>query len=304
MSAAARVEVEIGGHALRLSNLDKVLYPVTGFTKGDAIDYVTRAAPALLAHLEGRALTMKRYPNGVDANFFYEKQAPVHRPGWAATEKIVAHGDGRMIDFLLVNELATLVWVTNLASIELHTSLALAEDPDTPTMVAFDLDPGAPATAVECCQVALMLRDVLAGVGLEAWAKSSGSKGVQVYVPLNTPAGYEQTAGFAKAVADLLERHHPELVTANMRKDRRTGRVLVDWSQNSRHKTTICVYSLRARERPTVSTPLHWDEVEACAAGDDPGAVLFTAPEVLARIEEHGDLFAPVLDVQQTLPGG
>ena len=288
-------EVDVEGRRLKLSNLDKVLFPQTGFTKGQVIDYYTRVAPTVLPHLRGRALTLKRYPNGVEGHFFYEKQKPSHAPEWVRTKTIEA-GD-RMIDFVLCDDLATLVWLANLADLELHPSLALAKDPDRPTVIAFDLDPGPPAGLAECRQVALLLRDTLAHVGLECFPKSSGSKGMQVYVPLNTPVTYDDTKPFAHALAELLEREHGDLIVSRMKKSLRTGKVLIDWSQNDRHKTTVAAYSLRAREPATVSTPLTWDEVE-----DDDGKLMFEAHELLERVAEHGDLFEPVLELKQRLP--
>jgi len=298
--AAKRQDVNVDGRSLSLSNLDKVFYPEVGFTKGQVLEYYTRVAPALLPHLRARPLTLKRYPNGVQGAHFYEKQCPSHRPGWVRTAELYA-GDKR-IHFCLADDLATLVWLANLADLELHTSLALAARYDQPTMIAFDLDPGPPATIVECSEVALMLRELLGQLGLEAWPKSSGSKGMQVYVPLNTPTSYGRTKPFAHAVAQLLERRNPKLVVSEMKKTLRRGRVFVDWSQNTRHKTTVCVYSLRARERPTASTPLMWEEVEAVLGSRDPDELAFTSDEVLARVAEHGDLFAPVLEREQEIP--
>lgn len=288
-------EVEVDGRRLKLSNLDKVLYPATGFAKGQVIDYYTRVAPAVLPHLRGRALTLKRYPNGVDGKYFYEKQKPSHAPEWVRSATIET-GD-RDIDFVLCDDLPTLVWLANLADLELHPSLALAEDPDGPTVLAFDLDPGEPAALPECREVALLLRDTLADLGLECYAKTSGAKGMQVYVPLNTPVTYDDTKPFAQALAQLLEKQHPKLVVSSMKKSLRPGKVFIDWSQNSRHKTTVAAYSLRARERPTVSTPVTWEEVE-----DDGADLVFESSDVLDRIERHGDLFAPVLEQRQTLP--
>jgi bifunctional non-homologous end joining protein LigD len=284
---------EVGGRSVRLSNLDKVLYPQAGFTKRDVIDYYARIAPTVLPHLEGRALTLKRYPNGVEASYFYEKNAPSHRPEWVTTARVGG------IDYVVVEDEATLVWLANLADLELHTSLSRAIDPQTPTMVAFDLDPGEPATVVECCRVALLLQGMFDALGLQSFAKTSGSKGMQVYVPLNTEASYEQTKGFSKAVAELLAREEPGLVVARQTKAARRGKVLVDWSQNDEHKTTVNVYSLRAMARPTVSTPLTWDEVRDATT---PEELTFEAADVLRRVEEHGDLFAPVLSLVQRLP--
>ena len=288
--------MEVEGRELRLSNLDKVLYPAVGFTKGAVIDYYTRAAPHLLPHLRGRALTLKRYPNGVEQGHFYEKQKPSHAPEWVKSAPIQA-GD-RLIDFVLCNDLPTLVWLENLADLELHPSLALAEDPDTPTVLAFDLDPGPPAGIAECCEVAALLRDTLSQLGLACYPKTSGSKGMQLYVPLNSEVGYDDTKPFANGLARLLEKQHPKLIVSSMSKQVRGGKVFIDWSQNDRHKTTVGVYSLRARERPTVSTPLAWDEVEA----GDPDALVFGAADVLKRLERQGDLFEPVLSERQELP--
>jgi len=297
-----RLEVDIDGRRLSLSNLDKVFYPETGFTKGQVIDYYTRVAPVLLGHLRGRPLTLKRYPNGVTGTYFYEKQCPAHRPDWVVTAPVWSRHNSRTIDFCLCDDLPTLVWLANLADLELHTSLALAVDVTAPTIVAFDLDPGPPATIVQCAEVALRLREAFEHLGLAAFPKTSGSKGMQVYVPLNTPASYAQTKPFAHGIAQVLERRHPGLVVSDMKKSLRAGRVLVDWSQNDEHKTTVNVYSLRARERPTVSTPLRWEEVEGVRESGDPEELAFTSGQVLARVAEHGDLFAPVVELEQELP--
>jgi bifunctional non-homologous end joining protein LigD len=297
-----RVEVEVQGRMLSLSNLDKVLYPAVGFTKGHVIDYYTRIAPALLPHLRGRALTLKRYPNGVDAPYFYEKQCPSHRPDWVRTAAVAIRSNGRVIDFCLADDLPTLVWLANLADLELHTSLALAADVKQPTVIAFDLDPGPPATIVECAEVALELRAAFDHLGLEAFPKTSGSKGMQVYLPLNTPATYRETKGFALGLAQLLERRRPKLVVSDMKKSLRRGKVFVDWSQNDEHKTTVCVYSLRARPQPTVSTPLRWEEVEAVLDSREPEDLSFTSAEVLERVAADGDLFAGVVELEQSLP--
>jgi bifunctional non-homologous end joining protein LigD len=297
-----RLEVDIDGRRLSLSNLDKVFYPETGFAKGQVIDYYTRVAPVLLGHLRGRPLTLKRYPDGVTGPFFYEKQSPRHRPDWVKVAPIWSRHNSRTIEYTLADDLPTLVWLANLADLELHTSLALATDVTAPTVVAFDLDPGPPATIVECAEVALRLREAFEHLGLEAFPKTSGSKGMQVYVPLNTPATYAETKPFARGIAQVLERRHPELVVSDMRKTLRKGKVLVDWSQNDEHKTTVNVYSLRARERPTVSTPLRWEEVEGVLETKDPETLAFTSDEVLARVAEHGDLFGPVIELEQELP--
>ncbi|MGH2948444.1 MAG: non-homologous end-joining DNA ligase [Solirubrobacteraceae bacterium] len=300
--AGKRQEVEIDGRTLSLSNLDKLLYPQAGFTKGHVIDYYTRVAPVLLNHLRGRPLTLKRYPNGVEGSFFYEKQCPSHRPDWVRTAPVYSRSNDRTIDFCLADDLPTLVWLANLADLEMHTSLALAEDVKQPTMLAFDLDPGPPATIVECAEVALELREVFDHIGLEAFPKTSGSKGMQIYVPLNTPVTYKETKGFALGLAQLLERRLPKLVVSQMTKSLRKGKVFVDWSQNDEHKTTVCVYSLRALAQPTVSTPLLWREVEGVVESRDPDDLVFTSADVLERVAEHGDPFAPVLELEQALP--
>jgi bifunctional non-homologous end joining protein LigD len=299
---AKRLEVDIAGHRLSLSNLDKVFYPETGFTKGQVIDFYTRIAPVLLGHLRGRPLTLKRYPDGVTGPYFYEKQSPRHRPDWVKVAPIWSRHNSRTIEYTLADDLPTLVWLANLADLELHTSLSLAVDVTAPTIVAFDLDPGPPATIVECAEVALRLREAFGHLGLEAFPKTSGSKGMQVYVPLNTPATYAQTKPFAHGIAQVLERRHPELILSDMKKTLRKGKVLVDWSQNDEHKTTVNVYSLRARDQPTVSTPLQWGEVEAVLGSRDPDELAFTSDAVLARVAEHGDLFRPVIELEQELP--
>ena len=294
--------VDIQGRHLKLSNLDKVLYPAAGFTKGQVIDYYARVAPYLLPHLTGRPLTMKRYPDGVDAKFFYEKNAPKHRPDWVKTTPVWSEGNRRTMDYLVAGDLPTLVWLANLASLELHPSLSLGSDLATPTAMVFDLDPGPPANILQCSQVGLWLREIFEHFGLQSFAKTSGSKGLQIYVPLNTPVSYEQTKSFAHALARLLEQEHRDLVVSEMKKEVRTHKVFIDWSQNDEHKTTIGVYSLRARERPTVSTPVKWDEVEHALKKKDAGLLVFEAPHVLSRVEKMGDLFEPVLKLKQKLP--
>lgn len=296
------VEVVVEGRQLKLSNLDKVLYPKAGFTKGQVIDYYTRIAPAVLPHLRDRTLTLKRYPNGVDDEYFYEKQSPKHRPEWVRTQPVWSQGNGRNVDFTLCNDLPTLVWLANLADLELHTNLSLARDVFAPTMMVYDLDPGPPATIVECCRVGLWIREIFDQLKIATFAKTSGSKGLQLYIPLNTPVTYEETKPFAHAIAELLEKQHPELVLSRMSKVAREGKVFVDWSQNDRIKTTVNVYSLRARDHPTVSTPVSWDEVAACLERGDPELLRFTSDQALARYEELGDLFAPVLELRQELP--
>jgi bifunctional non-homologous end joining protein LigD len=294
----ARVEVEVEGRRLSLSNLDKVMYPATGFTKGQLIDYYTRVAPALLPHLRERPLTLKRYPNGVEGGHFYEKQCPSHRPEWVRSEPVEL--SSKTIHFCVCDDLPTLVWLANLADLELHPSLSKVPDVERPTVMAFDLDPGPPAGVAECCDVALILRDALGRIGLECFPKTSGSKGIQVYVPLNVDGvDYDHgTKPLSQALARHLEAEHPKLIVSSQKKELRKGKVLIDWSQNDEHKTTVSVYSLRARERPTVSTPLDWDEVEAA----DADALVFEAGDVLKRVEERGDLFAPVVELEQRLP--
>ena len=294
--------VEVEGKRLSLSNLDKMLYPSTGFTKGQVIDYYARIAPALLRHLAGRPVTMKRYPDGVDGEYFYEKNAPKHRPDWVKTAPVWSRHNRRHINYLLVEDLPTLTWLANLASLEIHPSLALAEDIDCPTMMVFDLDPGPPANIVQCAQVGLWLREIFDHWGLESFPKTSGSKGLQIYIPLNTPTTYDVTKPFANALARLLEHDHPKMVVSDMKKELRKGKVFVDWSQNDEHKTTVSVYSLRARERPTVSTPVTWEEVEHTLKKKDASMLVFEASQVLERFEKMGDLHAPVLKLKQKLP--
>jgi len=296
VAQAARVQVEVAGRQLSLSNLDKVMYPIVGFTKGQVIDYYTRIAPALLPHLRDRPLTLKRYPNGVGGAYFYEKQCPEHRPEWVETAEI--RMESKDINFCLCNDLPTLVWAANLADLELHPSLSKADRIERPTTMAFDLDPGEPATIEECCEVALLLREALEQLGLQSFPKTSGSKGMQLYVPLNTELTYADVRPLAQALARHLEAQHRTLIVSVQKKELRRGKVLIDWSQNHEKKTTVSVYSLRARERPTVSTPLAWEEVERA----DTDELTFEAYEVLDRVEKHGDLFAPVVEREQALP--
>jgi bifunctional non-homologous end joining protein LigD len=294
--------VEVQGKHLSLTNLDKVLYPATGFTKGQVIDYYARIAPVLVPHLAGRPLTLKRYPEGVDKEYFFEKNATKHRPDWVKTAPIWSGGNQRDINYILADDLPTLVWIANLASIELHPSLSLAKDILCPRSMVFDLDPGEPANIVQCCQVGMWLRDIFEHFGLQSFPKTSGSKGLQIYVPLNTSTNYEATKTFAHALARLLENEHRELVVSDMKKQLRVGKVFVDWSQNDDHKTTVSVYSLRARERPTVSTPVKWAEVEQALKKKDASRLVFEAGKVLDRVREMGDLFESVLTLKQRLP--
>jgi bifunctional non-homologous end joining protein LigD len=296
--AESRVAVEIGGHPLSLSNLDKVLYPEAGFTKAEVIDYYVRVAPVMLTHIAGRGVTLKRFPDGVEHEGFFEKRCPKHRPEWVGVAS--GPGDrGGAIDYCCLDEVAALAWAANMAALEIHAPMARGGDIESPTMVVFDLDPGAPAAMTECAAVALRIRELLASVELAVFAKTSGSKGLQLYVPLNRPHTHEHCSGFALAVGQLLARDTPDTVTTTMRKADRPGRVFVDWSQNARHKTTIAAYSLRARPRPTVSTPVSWDEVAAAAGGAPLG---FEAAEVIERIAARGDLFAPTATLEQQLP--
>jgi bifunctional non-homologous end joining protein LigD len=300
--AARPARVEVGGRTLTLSNLEKPLYP-SGFTKAEVIDYYTRVAPAMLPHIQGRPMTLKRYPDGSDGPFFYEKECPSHRPAWIRTAPVYSRSNARTVNYCLVDDLPTLVWLANLAALELHPLLARVDDLERPTHVVFDLDPGPPAGLIACARVAIYLKILFDAVGLQSVVKTSGSKGLQVYVPLNSPVTYGQTKAFAQAVARLLEREHPREVVSTMSKAVRPGKVFIDWSQNDEHKTAVAVYSLRARERPFVSTPVSWDEVEAAAATNNPEVLAFDAPAVLARVAERGDLFAPLLTVEQQLPG-
>ncbi|MFL6583769.1 MAG: non-homologous end-joining DNA ligase [Chthoniobacterales bacterium] len=297
-----KAQLVVGGRKLGVSNLEKVLYPKAGFTKGQVIDYYIRIAPVLLPHLKDRPLTMKRYPNGVDKEFFYEKNCPAHRPSWVKTAKVWSHGNQRDMYYCMIQDLPTLVWAANLADLELHTSLAKKKDVAKPTMMVFDLDPGPPADIVQCCQVGIWLRDLLEQMRLKSLPKTSGSKGLQVYVPLNTPATFDQTKALSRALAEHLEREHPELVVHRMLKSLRGGKVLVDWSQNDEHKTTVNVYSLRARDFPTVSTPVTWREVEQCLKKKDPDLLRFTSDQVIERVDQTGDLFEQVEKLKQKLP--
>jgi bifunctional non-homologous end joining protein LigD len=301
---ASSRQVEVDGRELKLTNLDKVLYPKAGFTKGEVVDYYAKVAPAMIPHLTGRAVTLRRFPEGVedfDAAFF-EKRCPKHRPKWVKTARVEAGPHAGKIDFCVCDGRPTLIWMAQLAAVELHPSLSLARAPTRPTVLAFDLDPGPPADVVDCCRVGLRLRDMFGHFGVQSFPKTSGSKGLQIYIPLNDKVHYEQTKPFAKAIAQLLEKQTPDQVVSKMKKAEREGKVFVDWSQNHQRKTTIAVYSLRARERPTASTPVTWEEVEAAAESGDGASLVFEAGQVLERIEAHGDLFASVLELQQTLP--
>lgn len=296
-TSGATTTVAVGGRRLRLSNLDKVLYPDAGFTKGEVVDYYARVAPALLPHLAGRPATRLRLPDGVTGPSFFEKNAPRHTPEWVRTVRLPSPGstkDRDEIDYVVVDDLPTLVWLANLAALELHVpqwTVGPRGAVRGADLVVYDLDPGAPATVVECARVACLVRDALAADGLPAYPKTSGSKGLQLYVPVR-PVPWERTHAFARTVAETLERAHPDLVVSRMTKALRPGKVLIDWSQNNGAKTTVAAYSLRAREHPTVSTPVTWDEVEAAR---DPADLRFVAGEVLDRVASYGDLLAPLL---------
>jgi len=296
--ASEVTEVDVGGRRLRLSNLTKVLYPEVGFTKAEVINYYVRVAPLLLTHAAGRCITFRRFPDGVDRASFFNKRCPDFRPPWLTTKPGPGEG-GQGIDYCQLNEVAAIAWAANLAALELHGPMARSSDLDSPTMVVFDLDPGAPATIVECAQVALDIRELIEPLGLVGFPKTSGSKGMQVYVPLNSPGTHEGAKSFALAVAQLLAKRYPKRILASMSKDRRSGKVFIDWSQNSRHKTTICAYSLRARSRPTVSTPITWPEVVSGAEGEH---LSFEVEDVLERVDRLGDLFAETATLVQELP--
>ncbi|MCP4086633.1 MAG: hypothetical protein GY745_16500 [Actinomycetia bacterium] len=298
MASEERVLTRIGDHTLPLSNLTKVLYPATATTKAEIIDYHHRIAPLLVDHIGDRGITLRRWPEGVEAESFFEKRCPSHRPEWVST---CPGSGGRRggIQYCRFDDPAAFVWSANLAALELHSPMARCADIESPTMVVFDLDPGEPATIVECCEVALDIREVLDGLGLDSHPKTSGSKGLQLYLPLNAPHTHDHASSFALAVAQLLEKHHPARVTSQMAKKLRPRKVFIDWSQNSRHKTTIAPYSMRGLARPTVSSPVSWDEVEQGAEG---GLLSFEIGEVLDRIEDLGDLFAATLTLEQELP--
>ena len=299
--ARTRGSLEIDGRTVPVSNLDKVLYPQAAFTKADIIAYYIDVADAILPHLRGRPLTLKRYPEGVKEPFFYQKNAPAHRPRWVKT--VAVPTQRRVVHYLLANDLPTLVWAANLAALELHVSLASAKTPHRPDLMVFDLDPGPPAGLAECCRVALALRRCLKRDGLDAYPKTSGIKGLQVYVPLNAPRiTFAHTKDYAKRMAESLTRKMPDLVLPRMSKALRTGKVFIDWSQNDPKKTTVCVYSLRAVEIPSVSTPVTWEEVERAAVSGDASRLRFGPPDVLYRLNTQGDLFNPLTHQIQRLP--
>jgi bifunctional non-homologous end joining protein LigD len=300
-----RLSVLVGGHRLELSNLDKVLYPATGFTKGEVIDYYSRIAEVMLPHLRSRPITLKRCPDGVEGESFFEKNVPPGAPSWVRTAKIPSPGSSKgrdEVEYVLACDLPTIVWTANLAALELHAPMWRVDEegmPGPPDLIVFDLDPGPPATIVECCRVGCLIREALDGDGLGVLPKTSGSKGLQLYVPVRPERPWRDLHGYARRLAERLEREHPDLVVSKMKKDVRRGKVLVDWSQNNAAKTTVCVYSLRARERPSVSTPISWDEVESCRRTEDQ---VFLSAEVLDRVSGRGDLFAPALRPTASLP--
>src|SRR6185437_9234075 len=285
--------LNIKGLKVPVSNLDKIFYPSIGFTKAQVIDYYIRISPVLLPHLKDRPLTLKRYPEGVTGNFFYEKRCPPYRPEWVEIARVYSERNEAEIHFCLANNLPSVVWAANLGDLELHTFLAKASDVDRPTMMVFDLDPGAPADIMTCAQVGFWLKEKLDALKLQSFPKTSGSKGLQVYVPLNTPVTYDDTKAVSHQLAEELEQEHPELVLSKMAKNLRAGKVFVDWSQNDRHKTTVCAYSLRAKEQPSVSTPMDWDEVKSALKKKDASRLTFLSDDVLKRVEKLGDLFAP-----------
>lgn len=294
-------ELEVAGKRLEVSNLEKVIFPKVGFTKGEVIDYYIKISPVLLPHLKNRPLTLKRYPNGVEAEYFYEKKCPSHRPKWVDTAKVWSEGNQDDIHYCLLNDLASLVWAANLADLELHTSLSQYPKVQIPTTMVFDLDPGAPADIIQCCEVGRWLKEILDAENLQSFPKTSGSKGLQIYVPLNTTTSYEITKNYAKELAERLEREHPQVVVSKMAKALRHGKILVDWSQNDDHKTTVCVYSLRAKEHPTVSTPVTWEEVNSALKKRDPRKLVFEWKDTLKRVEKQGDLFEPILKLKQKI---
>ena len=302
MSAIASTQLRLGRRVLKLSNLEKVLYPAVDFTKGDVIHYYLRIARTVLPHLKGRPITLKRYPNGVDSDFFYEKRCPSHKPPWVSTLTMPSDRSAEGITYCEVGEAASLVWIANLASLELHPLLCKAPHLDRPTHVVFDLDPGPPAGVIEAARIAILLRDLLKRLKLESFVKTSGGKGIHLAAPLNTAVSFDDTKEFARAIAQLLERQHPDTIVSKMSKALRPKRVFVDWSQNDSHKTTACVYSLRARQRPTVSAPISWKEIQSAIKSEDADALTFEAEDVLERVSAKGDLFEPVLKLRQKLP--
>jgi bifunctional non-homologous end joining protein LigD len=298
----AKEELRVGNRKLQVSNLDKVFYPETGFSKGDLIAYYKEIAPVVLPYLKRRPVTLKRYPDGVTGGFFYEKRCPPHRPEWVGTIKMRRQKDNKDVEYCAVDSAAALVWAANLGNLELHATLAREPELNRPTSVVFDLDPGPPADVLTCAEVAIRLRGFFEDLGLQSLCKTSGSKGIQMYVPLNTKVTYEETAAFALSTANLLQEQTPDKIVTKMKKELRGGKVLIDWSQNDGHKTTVCVYSLRARPRPTVSTPVTWEEMERAVRKKDPALLVFETDDIMKRIADEGDLFEPVRKLRQKLP--
>jgi bifunctional non-homologous end joining protein LigD len=296
--------LDVGGRRLTIRNLDRVVFPRTGTTKGDLLGYYVSIGEVMLPHLRERLLHMHRYPEGVEGPRFWQKGCPDYKPEWLPTAPVWSRDKGENIDYCVVNELAALLWAVNIGSIELHTSLHLRDALHSPTVMAFDLDPGPGVGLLACCEVALRLREMFARVNVACYPKTSGSKGLQVYVPLNSGARYEMTKPASRRIAERLEEQTPHAVVSRMARSLRSGRVLVDWSQNTEHKSMVCAYSVRAKERPTVSTPLDWDEVERALDASDPNLLVFEMPEVLERVAARGDLFAPVLTERQTFAAG
>jgi bifunctional non-homologous end joining protein LigD len=299
---AANTYLTLEGRRVRVSSLDKVMYPAAGFTKRDVIDYYSRVGPVMIQYLKERAVTLKRYPDGVGGEVFFQKRCPAGRPGWVQTTRVWSETNHADLWYCVLDDLPSLVWAANLGALEFHVSLARTSNYGQPTSLVFDLDPGPPATILECIQVAFWLQELCRQVGLQAFPKVSGSKGIHLHIPLNTSVTYAQTKPFAHALAERLEKQHPELVVANMRRELREGRVLIDWSQNEEHKTTVCVYSLRGKEQPTVSAPVTWEELESARGAGDAASLVYLPDRVLKRLADDGDLYAPVRELQQELP--
>lgn len=302
MSISPDSTTVVGGKKISLSHLDKVLYPAARYTKAAVIDYYRRIAPVLLPHLKNRAVTLKRYPNGSEGDFFYEKRCPSFRPQWMKTVSLWSETNQAPLSYCLVNDLASLIWLANLATLEFHVSLARAPKPDVATSVVFDLDPGPGANILDCAQVALWLRELLLARKLQSSPKTSGSKGMQIYVPLNRSATFTSTKKFARSLAETLTSQHPEKIIAQMARSLRANKVYIDWVQNDAHKSTVCAYSLRARAQPTVSAPVMWEEVQTALKERSAAKLVFDAEATLARAEKMGDLFAAVNELKQTLP--
>jgi bifunctional non-homologous end joining protein LigD len=300
--SSKKIPLRIGRHTLQISNPDKVLYPRTGFTKADVIAYYTGIAETILPYLRDRPLTLKRYPDGVDKPFFYEKHCPDYRPDFVQTVNVDSQRNEGGISYCTVRDAATLIWVANLASLELHVLLFRADRPHRPTMIVFDLDPGAPANVLDCARVALDFREMLIHFGLECFVKTSGSKGLHIMVPLNSQVNFEQSKPMAHALAMLMEKADPKRVTTNMKRDLRAGKVFIDWSQNDEHKTTVCAYSLRGTPNPSVSTPISWAHLTRALKAADAKAFVFTPKQVLDRVKRKGDLLQPLLKTKQKLP--